>query len=361
MPFQDKIIAGDDFSARMTAEGATAFELDVAGKTRLKIGRVCCGAFSETNALLQKLRRHTAVDRLSASFEAETVLPFGCEYQISRKVEICDGFADWTLDVRALNYGLIEALSLEELFFCGPWTNVEFLIFGENAFRTVIPGSEKAELYRAEEIPWIVRLTAADGVRIEFLTGADLWRHRSARHLPGAHCEFALTGNADEIKMERNVLRFDPETSIEKRPWRFSNLIAWENPGRQLRVAPGACDDGSETRIDLAAEKVACLSSSAGRKFMRSTIRRAANNLIFENASPSLCFDAAHLGRPAKKQLEHCDADDFIHFYLWGSRQLAANGFSLQMQPAAGSLLADSVCAANLNAPLRPLNDNDEE
>lgn len=361
MPFQDKFIAGDDFSARMAAEGAAAFSLDVAGRTRLKIGRVRCGAFSEENALLRKLRRHASVDRLSGSFEAETVLPFGCEYQISRTVELCDGFADWTLDVRALNYGVVEALNLEELTFCGPWIKIEFLIFGGHEFRSGVPGSERAEFYRGEEIPWVVRLTAEDGVRIEFLTGADLWRHRSARRLPGAHCEFALHGNTDEIKMVRNVLRFDPETPIEKRPWRFSNLIAWESPGRrsQATTASGSDRDGA-TRIDLALEKIACLTSSAGRKFMRSAIRRAADNLIFENASPSLCFDAAHLERPAKKELEHCDVDDFMHFYLWGNRQLAPNTFSLRMTPRPGTLLADSVCCANLSRPPRQLRDEEE-
>lgn len=359
MPFQDKFIAGDDFSARMAAEGAAAFELDVAGKTRLKIGRVRCGAFSEENALLRKLRRHVSVDALSASFETETVLPFGCEYQISRMVEICDGFADWTIDVRALNYGMVEALQLEDLTFCGPWTKIEYLIFGEEKFRSATPGAENVDFYRAAEIPWVVRLTADDGVRIEFMTGSDLWRHRSARRLPGAHCEFALHGNAGEIRMTRDMLRFEPETVIEKRPWRFSNLISWECSGRkpQPPAAPGA---GPETRIDLAAENISCLASSAGRKFMRSTIRRAANNLIFENASPSLCFEAAHLERPAKKELEHCDADDFMHFYLWGNRQLAPNAYSLRMTPRPGTLLADSVCCANLNHPPRQLNVEEE-
>ncbi len=342
MAWEEKIIAGADFAGRMTAGGATAFELDIAGKTRLRIGRVRCAGFSEETALLKKLRRHSSADSLSASAEAETILPFGCEYLISRQLEMCDGFADWTLDVRAVNRGLVESLRLEDVIFCGPWKRLEYLLFGETEFRSVEPGSETGDFYRGEEIPWIVRLTAEDGVRVEFLAGTDLWRHRSARRLAGAHAEFALTGNTGELCLERDVIRFEPETVIEKRPWRFTNLIAWETPDRP------AAETGNETAIDFAAAKIGCLTGSAGRKFMRSAIRHASGNLVFENAAPSLCSDAAHLERPAKKELEHCDADDFMHFYLWGNRQLMPNGFSLRFTPQSGALLADSVCAANL-------------
>lgn len=86
-----------------------------------------------------------------------------------------------------------------------------------------------------------VRLTAADGARVEFNAGGDLWRHRAAMHLPEAAGEYALSGSADRIVLTRKVFAFGADAVIEKRPWRFRNSFAWSLPGDTF-AAPG--DEG---------------------------------------------------------------------------------------------------------------------
>ena len=350
MAFEDKIIRGEGFFAAVRPEGPAAFGLTVGGVSRLELGRIRCGAFSEESALLKKLRRHDTADALSVSVESECVIPFGCEYRAARRLELCDGFARWTVDVAPVGRGAVEALNLEDVVFRGPWNRLEYLLFGEERFRTAEPGAGETEFYRGEEIPWAVRLISADGVRVEFLTAGDLWRHRAARRMTGARSEFALRGSATELRFEREIFRFGPESVIERRPWRFTNLIVWSDPARPDEPPPE-----DERTVDLAAEGIGCLCGAAARRFLRAAIRRGTGALRLENAALQLCTDAAHLERPARQTLEHCDVGDALHFYLWGNRQLAASGGSLRITSKTGTPLADSAAADNLGRKLRPL------
>ena len=84
MPFQEAVIAGPEFSARVEPSGKYAFTLELEGRPRLRTGRAGCAAFSELSALPKSFRRHASSDGLSASVEARSVIPFGCEYEVRK-------------------------------------------------------------------------------------------------------------------------------------------------------------------------------------------------------------------------------------------------------------------------------------
>ena len=316
-----KTIAGPGFTGTVYAEGGTVFELAAGGRPLLRLGRTRCGGFAEDGALLKKLRFHASLDSLSASIDTASVIPFGCEYLVSRELEMVAGLALWTVDVSAVARGIVSAVELEPVTFPGPWRTLEYLIYGEKEFRRVEPGETETEFYRGRELVMSVRLTAADGARVEFNAGGDLWRHRAAMHLPEAVGEYALSGGAELDCAD----------------------VALPESGRRVR-----CGGEAESRP--------CLTSPAARRIFRDFVRRSAADLRIGGLAPGCCCAAAHLERPGKKELEHLDLDDCISFYLWGNRQLAKNGHHLRITPAAEGPFAGSVSAANLGEyPRLPL------
>ena len=101
-----KTIAGPGFTGTVYAEGGAVFELAAGGRPLLRLGRTRCGGFAEDGALLKKLRFHASLDSLSASIDTAAVIPFGCEYLVSRELEMVAGLALWTVDVSAVARGI---------------------------------------------------------------------------------------------------------------------------------------------------------------------------------------------------------------------------------------------------------------
>ena len=62
MPFQEAVIAGPEFSARVEPSGKYAFTLELEGRPRLRTGRAGCAAFSELSALPKSFRRRFNID-----------------------------------------------------------------------------------------------------------------------------------------------------------------------------------------------------------------------------------------------------------------------------------------------------------
>lgn len=366
MPFQEAVIAGPEFSARVEPSGKYAFTLELEGRPRLRTGRAGCAAFSELSALPKSFRRHASSDGLSASVEARSVIPFGCEYEVRREIELWDGCGTLTVDIAAVNHGAVGDLSLGEVSFPGPWTKLEFLLWGEKKFRAVeLLAGEEREFHHSPEIPVMIRLSDGAGCVVEFAAGSDLWRHRAGFRTPGATGEFTLTGSAEEVRFSRQILRYEPEVEPEKRPWRFSSLIAWrtgndpepEPEGERVDLAAAELPD-SGRRVPAEGEGAAalpCLASPAGRKFIRNLVRRASGSLVLTGAAPELCLDAAHLGRAGKGELEHFDLEDYFAFHLWGNHQLAGRGDSFTMLPAPECRFAGSAAVKNLGRAPRKL------
>lgn len=365
MPFQEAVIAGPEFSARVEPSGKYAFTLELEGRPRLRTGRAGCAAFSELSALPKSFRRHASSDGLSASVEARSVIPFGCEYEVRREIELWDGCGTLTVDIAAVNHGAVGDLSLGEVSFPGPWTKLEFLLWGEKTFRAVELTGEEREFHHSPEIPVMIRLSDGAGCVVEFAAGGDLWRHRAGFRTPGATGEFALTGSAEEVRFSRQILRYEPEVEPEKRPWRFSSLIAWRTGGDSEPEPAGERVDFAAAELPDSGRRVPaegggsaalpCLASAAGRKFIRNLVRRASGSLVLTGAAPELCLDAAHLGRAGKGELEHFDLEDYFAFYLWGNHQLAGRGDSFTMLPAPECRFAGSAAVKNLGRTPRKL------
>ncbi len=359
MTWNTQEIAGPGFRALASADNQTKFTLELAGKVRLELGCAVCGKFSENTALPKKLRKHNSHDGLLASFESASTIPFGCEYNVEREIELFDGIGLLTTDLAAVNRGLVGDINLGDVRFPGPWRKIAFLLPGEVAFTERALDGDETELYRGSEPPVMVRLDDGAGTRIEFATGSDLWRHRSGSAITGCSAEFALTGNTAGVTLTRQVLRFAEDAVIEKRPWRFKNLIAWETPGRASAETPARTVDFAAAQLPPAAGKdggaTPCMSSSGARKFLRDAVRRGGESLLLTNIAPGFCRDAAHLERAGKSELLHLDLEDFAAFYLWGNRQLARSGATLRMTPQPGTLFADSVAAVNLGRAPQPL------
>lgn len=373
MPNERKTIAGPGFTATVFGEHDCAFELNAGGRVRMRLGRTRCGGFDETGALLKKLRFHKSLDRLSASIETASVIPFGCEYKVARNLEAMAGLALWTVDVSAETRGIVSAVELEPVIFPGPWKTLEYLVYGEEAFRKVELEAEDAEFHCGRELVVTIRLTADDGARVEFNAGGDLWRHRAAMHNPEIAGEYLLAGSASQLVFRRKVFAFPAEAVIAKRPWRFKNSFAWTLPGDRF------AEPGEEAILDFAAEELPesarrvgcggameaspCMTSAVARRMFRDFVRRGGDaDLRIAGLPSGCCCAAAHLERPNKGELEHFDLDDSIGFYLWGNRQLAKKGHHLRIAPAAEGPFAGSVSAAVLQwAPRFPLEEQETE
>lgn len=353
----EHLISGNDFILRSMANGKDSLILEVAGRPRLSCGRVRCAEFSEQNGISQKFRVHRSADNLTASFETASIIPFGCEYKVERNLEAANGFATLTLDISAVNYGRVGNVALEDLVFNGPWVKLEFLIFGEEKFRTFAPTSSEQIFYQSHETPVMIRLTAEDGVKVEFAIGSNLWEHRAGLRISGATSKFVLSGNQDKILFQRQILNFEAETEVEKRPWRFRSVLAWSAPKKESAPLPEAqtidfaaapiAESGCKVKSDGTILPQFCLASAPARKFIREQVRLAASSIRIDHANFGICMSAAHLKRANKKMLEHFDLEEWIAFYIWGNRQLLKNGYNLTMHCASG-LFSDSVSAANL-------------
>lgn len=373
MPNERKTIAGPGFTATVFGGSDCALELNTGGRVRMRLGRTRCGGFDETGALLKKLRFHHSLDRLSASVETASVIPFGCEYNVGRNLEAMAGVAQWTVDVSAVTRGIVSAVELEPVTFPGPWKTLEYLVYGEEAFRRVELEKEDAEFHCGRELVVSIRLTADDGARVEFNAGGDLWRHRAAMHRPELDGEYLLAGSASELVFRRKVFAFPAEATIDKRPWRFKNSFAWTLPGDRF------AEPGEEAVLDFAAaelpesarrvgcggamEAAPCMTSAVARRMFRDFVRRGGEgNLKVAGLTAGCCCAAAHLERPNKGELEHFDLDDCIGFYLWGNRQSAKKGHHLRVTPAAEGPFAGSVSAAILERyPRVPLEEQETE
>lgn len=355
MAFEDKIITGKEFLARLVTAGEHSFELELQGNVRLAFGRVTLGGFSESNALPSKMRLHESLDGLSCSFEAENVIPFGCEYLVKRQMDIlASGIGTLTDDLSAVNHGAVGDVALEDVIFPGPWQTLEYLPFGENTFRRVELSDTESTLYDSDEVIVMLRLSDGAGVKVEYACGSDLWRHRAAKRTAGAVGHFTVCGNSSEIVLKRSIVAFGEDAVIEKRPWRFKSIFSWsvETPSeavptcdiRSLKVAP----NGLQTLAGGGGTPFPCLCSSPARKVLKDLIRKSSDDIVLGSVSPAPCFAAAHQDRPGKGELEHLDLGDWVDFYLWANRQLLRKEKSFKLKAAENTLFADSVTVQNM-------------
>lgn len=323
---------------RFSARGKNVLELsaDAAGGF-FRMERSRCGKFGELSALPRKFRLHRSVDGMAAELESESVIPFGCEYLVARTCRVSSGVAELVSDFSAVNCGRVDGVELEPVVFAGEWKSVEMLVFGEEKFRRISAPSTGC-LYSGAEPPLMLRVVFASGRRCEFALGCDVWRHRGAMRINGAHSEYELVADSDGIRLSRRVLIYAPETEPERRSWRYSALIGWDNGDAALRPPDGE-----------AFELPGCAMSASVRRELRRIARRAAGSLVWRNVEPGVCFDPAHAGRAGRAELEHFDLAEYLEAWRWANRELTRRGRGFRIVPSEDGLFAGSVIMRRLS------------
>ena len=324
------------------ARGKTVLELSGGAEGALCLERAKCGKFGELSALPDKFRLHRSEDGCSADVESSGVIPFGCEYRVSREFSLTPGCAVLTSDISAVNYGKVDGIELEPVAFCGEWEYVEFLIFGEERCRRIVRGTAGV-VYSGDELPLLIRVAFASGRRIEFAAGADLWRHRAARRIAGASAGFEISVSASEVRLTRRVLTYAPEAEPERRPWRFTSLIGWSDG---VDASPA---DGETLSFAV------CVLDAKVRRELRNAVRRASTSLVWSGVSPRICREAAHVARNGRGDFEHFDLEELVADWRWANRLLRKDGRSLRLRPDPRSVFADSVILSILGKPLEVL------
>ena len=324
------------------ARGKQVLELSGGADGALCLERAKCGKFGELSVLPDKFRLHRSEDGCSADVESSGVIPFGCEYRVSREFSLTPGCAVLTSDISAVNYGRVDGIELEPVAFRGAWKFVEFLIFGEERFRRVERGTDGI-IYSGGELPLLIRVAFASGRRIEFAAGADVWRHRAAQRLAAASAGFEIAVTPAEVRFTRMVLRYASDAEPERRPWRFTSLIGWSD------------DAGTSPAEGESLSFSACALDAKVRRELRNAVRRAAAPLVWRDVAPRICREAAHVARNGRGDFEHFDLEELVADWRWANRLLRKDGRSLRLVPDPRGIFADSVILSVLSKPLEVL------
>ena len=349
MTERKKTAAGPGFEFSLFARGKQAAELRLNGTPKFYLGRVTLEEkFSETGSLEKKLRRHESADLLSIGLDSVNILPFGCEYAIARDFEVTDGFAEYSNDISALHYGRVGSLELEPMTFTGKPQSVEFILPDGEKFEKVHLVEEK-EIFNGSLPLLLLTVCWADGSRVEYAMGTDVWRHCAARNIPGTRGEFTLYFDGENLTYERKVLIYDAETEPEKRPWRFKNLISWQT------------DAVPVSQADSTFAVSGCQVNPAARREVRRQVRSGKGALLLTGASPGLCPESSHVERPGRKDCIHFDLAEYVSFRLWANRHLMKSGGTLAIRTAEDNIFNQTVAVQNLRCVPRPLEPNGEE
>ena len=339
----------EDWQLKAFPAGKTVLEISNSkSRSLLRINRGEFAGFSEVSALPEIFRLHRAEDGLSLSLETRSIIPFGSEFQVERDVVITNGCASMTTSVAACNRGEVGNITLETIEFPGPWAKISYRIWGEEKMHCC-KYRENAEFYAGSELPWYIQVEYRGGVKAEFITGSDIWRHRAAAKMEGVTSAFRIADNDGTLVLERAVLIYDKETVVEKRPWQFESLFAWSVP------CNGEVSEAAPLPIP------GCLASRKTQRSLRQSIRKAESSLQLTEYTPQLCTESRHLDRSGKKELEHIDLQDLFQLYCWGNRQLSRKGMSLTVAPSSNELLPHSLLLEHLSRAPEPIAPDEEE
>lgn len=337
-------IVSPDFKLSALVGGEVGFDFNGS----LRLGRIRCDDFTEATALYSKFRRHDTEDGFKANFESEAVIPFGCEYTIRKQMTVCGNLAILTNDIWANGHGVVRQLELEDVTFTGPWIRLEYLVVDGDRFIAVDLTAEPFAVESAKLIV-MVRLTAGDGKQVEFACGNDLWRHMS-----GVNGKFCLSGNLQTVVFKRQIFAVAADAAVERRPWRFKNIIAWSD-GKATTVAAEQSIDIAKWPQEAAALRELqgrvhgfCMASPVFERQFRKVIRRSEKSLIFVHGSAGFCDVSAHMERANKKELLHFDLESLVTLYIWGNRQLGKQGKFMLLGDFTDTLFADSVTVKNM-------------
>mgnify|MGYP000152630126 CR=1 FL=1 len=331
--------------------------LAIGGDALLHFDGVRVNGFAERGGLSRGWRLHSSADALSASAELATVIPFGNEPVVKRRLEFFNHVGRMTMDI-AGGSGCVEQLELDPLTLSGPWKRLMIARLPEDdALELPLaewqsPGTDSTLFYDSDRPFLRLQAERTDGKRVEIGCGDDLWRWLLPRNTNGAG-RYTIEGNDQQLTVRRTVLKFDPELGpIEKRSWRFNWYFAWLDgdgagpAGPVARLFPKAGTLPASAELSCRPGEY-CLTAAATRKYFRSAIRRRDGAALAIPARLDGCLNAAHLERPQKGRLLHWNLGECFDLYLWGNRQLRRRGGTLQFEFPQPSWVAEQI----LNVP----------
>ena len=328
---------------KLNSSGATVMTLEAAGKPVVSVAGITADNFTEEFSLPQKLRCHRSNDGLSAEFDSVTVIPFGCEYTVRRQWTLFNGCALLNCDIAPDNGGMIRKLELEPVTIALEAAKLEYLVYGDEALRSVDKPS--GEIYCGNEIVVMFRVTSPDGQAVEFYAGDDLWRHRAGLRggYPGVANILEVTPAG--VQLKRTVFDLPEDAACEKRPWKFKSMIAWSLPAKAETLP----------EVNDSVEIKECFTSPNARRALRKFIRRSRNMMLeVKGDFPGVCSDPAHLERSGSTPCEHGDLGALAADYLWSSREAAKLGSSVVFN-GDGKIFGDSAALKNFRMILEKL------
>ena len=343
-------ISDGNFKLEFPARGKESAAIFRNGEKLLSFGRVQCGKFSEVGALEKKLRVHPNQDSLSADIESANVIPFGCEYEISRDIHTAAGFMRFVTDIRAVNFGRVGDVSLEEVRFHGKISSVRFFICGSGS-AVEYSGDIPDVLYEGSEPLLLVTVTYSDNSKVDFGCGSDVWRLRSAADMAGVTAVFSFKKEDDDLVLVRRPLIYGAETEVEQRPWRFKSIISWRDAGEESSALPYSCGEF---------KNAPCMLEATARRQFRRAVRRSECDLVCTGSLPAVCTDAAHLEKPDKKELIHFDLEEYFTSFVWANRQLGRKARSFRFA-FGDTVFAGSASVENLSSAIRALEFEDDQ
>ena len=295
----------------VSASGGETAVIRPAAGVSCTLGRCSIGKFSESGALSEKWRVHFSSDNTQAEAESSGRLPFGCEYQIRRTLEVSGGFVSFVTDIAALNHGFIREFRAEPLVFSGLWREIHCQTAG-GEIQKFMPGTSGILLKSGR--PVILLRIKYDNCEAEFSINHDIWRHDFAfQSGNGVESAFTLTAEPEKVALDRLIFSFpeNEELPPPKRPWRFTGFLAWSRRGGETVTA-----DETVKLPD------SCLLNPAVQRALRRKIRTASGNLTLSGAKCRFCSEPSHLGRRGGGNL-HTDLEEAVSLWHWGNRRLA--------------------------------------
>ncbi len=351
------VLAADSWElhADSGCPGKISFKLD--GSEVMKLQPVSFGVVGEATGILKKCREHVTLDDSTHSLETMTLVPFGPEPLVSRKIEIFGNSAQIVTDVELRHDMQSESMSIDGMLFPGEWKRISVVPVPADEFTVPEPvwqGVKADTGYYESDHPFLVCLLEdAQGKIFEVGTGDDLWRWRCAERV-GCVSNFTVSSASDGIEIVRKVIIPPEGTAIPPGNRRFKWYFSWKSPqeteafnnavplpspGKKYHFAKDsdtifdftACKwpENALCKIGNKTSEFACWHSSIVSKHLRYLVRAASaakvKSLTIINASPHLCDVPSHLERPNKKSLPHWDIMQILAFRTWASRQLAKN------------------------------------
>ena len=344
-----KIFDGN-FQVEFPSRGKHSIVLLYKGEKVFTYGRIFCGKFSEVGALEKKFRIHPNQDNLSAEIESTNVIPFGCEYEISRDINAASHLLRITEDIRAVNFGRVGDIALEEVRFPANIASLEYLVYGENTMRKVTDVSAASEIFCGNEPVVMATVLLKNNVKVDFGCGSDVWRLRSASNMEGVSAEFSLAVDEDELVLRRKPLIYAEGVEIEQRPWRFKSIVSWQACEEEQEIVSGAEEFSNAP----------CMLAPTARREFRRKVRRSKENLICTESVPALCNDASHLEKPEKRELCHFDLEEYMTSYVWANRQLGRQDkkFAFSFKE---NMFSNTAAVSNLSKSINVLEFEDDE